>query len=239
MLQTWSETQIPRTDDKEKKKGEKTKKKKKKKKKDPLQFLQNLILGMRRVAVIGSAVAFSGFGLFAAAQRRGALMLFVVFSVSVSKKYSQSFNEPELKFGLASIQGRRDYQEDRFVASSEHGTFAVFDGHGGALTSDTASKVFLDVVLQVLETKKARMMDNAGWLEAFQKTEEKYRVASQGLPDSNGSIRSQGREGATACAAMIRGDTLSVANAGDSRCVVCQKNGVAIPMSIDHKVQKR
>ncbi|OWA50145.1 putative protein phosphatase [Hypsibius exemplaris] len=40
--------------------------------------------------------------------------------------------------------------------------------------------------------------------------------------------------GATACVAFIKDDILYVANAGDSRCVVCQ-DGKAIEMSFDHK----
>lgn len=40
--------------------------------------------------------------------------------------------------------------------------------------------------------------------------------------------------GCTACVALIRGNYLHVANAGDSRCVV-SRDGVAIDMSIDHK----
>lgn len=40
--------------------------------------------------------------------------------------------------------------------------------------------------------------------------------------------------GCTACVAVIEGDKIYVANAGDSRAVLC-KNGVAYPLSIDHK----
>lgn len=139
------------------------------------------------------------------------------------------------KFGVASIQGRREYQEDRFVASDE-GVFAVFDGHGGSLVSETASKVFLETLKRTLGGRKG-VLDEKVWLETFEKVEEQYRVASSGLADSQGSLRSQGREGSTACAALIdASNLLSVANAGDSRCVVCQKNGKAIAMSVDHKV---
>ncbi|EGB02760.1 hypothetical protein AURANDRAFT_5711, partial [Aureococcus anophagefferens] len=40
--------------------------------------------------------------------------------------------------------------------------------------------------------------------------------------------------GATSVVAAVRGDTVIVANAGDSRAVLCRK-GVAVPLSEDHK----
>lgn len=40
--------------------------------------------------------------------------------------------------------------------------------------------------------------------------------------------------GCTAVVALLRGNQLYVANAGDSRCIVC-RNGKAVEMSIDHK----
>lgn len=40
--------------------------------------------------------------------------------------------------------------------------------------------------------------------------------------------------GCTAVVALLRGNELYVANAGDSRCVV-SRNGTAIDMSVDHK----
>lgn len=40
--------------------------------------------------------------------------------------------------------------------------------------------------------------------------------------------------GTTAIVALVKGNNLTVANVGDSRCVVC-RNGIALDMSIDHK----
>ena len=40
--------------------------------------------------------------------------------------------------------------------------------------------------------------------------------------------------GCTAVVALVRGATIYVANAGDSRCVVC-RSGRAVDMSFDHK----
>ncbi|KAK3154583.1 hypothetical protein QOZ80_2BG0192510 [Eleusine coracana subsp. coracana] len=44
--------------------------------------------------------------------------------------------------------------------------------------------------------------------------------------------------GSTACVAVIKGHRITVANVGDSRCVV-SKNGKAIELSTDHKAFKR
>ena len=44
--------------------------------------------------------------------------------------------------------------------------------------------------------------------------------------------------GATAIVAVITGRILTVANAGDSRCVLCRANGVTFALSFDHKPQQ-
>jgi serine/threonine protein phosphatase PrpC len=44
--------------------------------------------------------------------------------------------------------------------------------------------------------------------------------------------------GATAIVAVLTGKILTVANAGDSRAVLCRANGVVLPLSYDHKPQQ-
>ncbi|RWS03138.1 putative protein phosphatase-like protein [Dinothrombium tinctorium] len=52
---------------------------------------------------------------------------------------------------------------------------------------------------------------------------------------SSGDYEEPGKEsGCTAVVALLRGNQLYVANAGDSRCVLC-RNGKAVDMSVDHK----
>lgn len=44
--------------------------------------------------------------------------------------------------------------------------------------------------------------------------------------------------GTTALIAIIHGSRLIVANVGDSRGVMCNARGIAIPLSFDHKPQQ-
>lgn len=59
--------------------------------------------------------------------------------------------------------------------------------------------------------------------------EEDYRMQLPGGKEEPGSD-----SGSTAVVALLRGKTLTVANIGDSRCVL-SRNGVAFDMSYDHK----
>ncbi len=44
--------------------------------------------------------------------------------------------------------------------------------------------------------------------------------------------------GTTALVALLRDNSLVMANVGDSRGVICDKDGKAIPLSYDHKPQQ-
>ena len=124
--------------------------------------------------------------------------------------------------------------------------FAVMDGHGGKEVSTFISRHLTEELLKsphfasgdfevaLYETflRLDFLMTQASGLH------ELYKI-QQDIPDSY-SITSQDLEemetqaGSTACVALICGDQLYVANAGDSRCVL-SRAGKALDMSVDHK----
>ena len=94
--------------------------------------------------------------------------------------------------------------------------FAVFDGHGGAKVSEIAKDRFQDVLRSNL------IKDEQEWLKtSFLKMDQELNKFS--------------RTGATANVAYLDHDEqmLYVANAGDSRCFICQ-NRVLEQITKDH-----
>merc|ERR1719376_1386879 len=64
--------------------------------------------------------------------------------------------------------------------------------------------------------------------------EEEDGEDDQGMVEADFTEEPGNDSGCTAVVALLAGTTLYVANAGDSRCVVC-RDGVAVEMSADHK----
>jgi serine/threonine protein phosphatase PrpC len=153
------------------------------------------------------------------------------------------------EYAVCSTQGQRDYQEDCYYASGEEGLFGVMDGHGGKLASALAKRLLPEhwaivraeqgFVARTAWPKVGAVIDSCFgvahfFVQVFALMEQSYESYSAGIPDFNGSHRSEGREGSTVCAAYISEGLISVANVGDSRCVLGQRSGRAIPMSFDH-----
>ncbi|KAL0842185.1 hypothetical protein ABMA28_014348 [Loxostege sticticalis] len=73
--------------------------------------------------------------------------------------------------------------------------------------------------------------------EAEEEDEDEYEAESsddEGEEDISLTEEPGNDSGCTAVVALLRGNELFVANAGDSRCIICRE-GKAIDMSIDHK----
>ncbi|XP_038215482.1 probable protein phosphatase 2C 58 isoform X3 [Zerene cesonia] len=78
---------------------------------------------------------------------------------------------------------------------------------------------------------------NDGEAEEEEDDEEDYEADSSDEECEDGMSLSEepgNDSGCTAVVALLRGNELYVANAGDSRCIICRE-GKAIDMSIDHK----
>ncbi|GAU94962.1 hypothetical protein RvY_06657-2 [Ramazzottius varieornatus] len=137
------------------------------------------------------------------------------------KQSHDGVSNDSLHFGVSSMRGWRVDQEDAHLTIPEFDEnahfFAVFDGHGGSEVSRGAAKTIGNLLKSLPAYKQGHYRD--ALIEAF--------VSFDRSPAANHS------SGTTACCAFIKNNTLYVANAGDSRCVI-SKNGQAKDMSIDH-----
>jgi len=132
---------------------------------------------------------------------------------------------PKMAIGTASSKGRRKRNEDALVAlgnlpeDPETAFLAVYDGHGGKKCSTfCANKLhsFITSSSSYPKDKKTAIYN------AFVETDAAY-------------LKKPSEDGSTALAVLINKDLgLIVANAGDSRGVLCS-NGKGIPLSKDHK----
>ncbi|KAF8088843.1 hypothetical protein N665_0528s0001 [Sinapis alba] len=153
------------------------------------------------------------------------------------------------KIGTTSVCGRRRDMED--AVSIHHSLiqknsenlhfYGVFDGHGCSHVAEKCRERLHEVVKQEVEVMAADE-----WKETMVKSFQKMdREVSQ--RDSNGASRSVKSScrcelqspqcdavGSTAVVSVVTPEKIVVSNCGDSRAVLC-RNGVAIPLSSDHK----
>nr|CAD7445282.1 unnamed protein product [Timema bartmani] len=109
--------------------------------------------------------------------------------------------------------------------------FAVYDGHGGHEVAQYCAQSFPEYI------KQRETFQKGDYIQALKEsflgfdetlaTPEVVTVLKR-IADSKDD------SGCTAVVALLKDQELYVANAGDSRCVVCRK-GEAIEMSLDHK----
>ncbi|CAK9254406.1 unnamed protein product, partial [Sphagnum jensenii] len=165
----------------------------------------------------------------------------------------------KLVYGSAAMQGWRVSQEDAHIAieefdkSTDTSLFAVFDGHGGPEVAQYCAQHLPNFIKSLASYQNTNIVESLE--EAFLKfdntltkpedeeEDEDEESSDDDMDDedsgllvqSSGGYEEPGRDsGCTAVVALLRGNDLYVANAGDSRCVV-SRNGKAIEMSIDHK----
>ena len=142
------------------------------------------------------------------------------------------------------MQGWRVSQEDAHVIDLDGSTaaFGVFDGHGGSEVSKYVSKHVMNVFkgtngfrekVYPLALKETFLGIDVQMLTPEGKAEVISILRNQ--QDDMGGVESMA--GCTAVFAYIKDGILYVANAGDSRCVLCRA-GKAVAMSEDHKPEQ-
>ncbi|XP_019157286.1 PREDICTED: protein phosphatase 2C 37-like [Ipomoea nil] len=156
------------------------------------------------------------------------------------------------KFGMTSVCGRRRDMEDAVAAhpcfsrktlenSRNMHFFGVYDGHGCSHVAMRCRDRMHQIVRDEMEK------GDSTWQEimsrSFSKMDQEITELSNGaaavaVPSSVCRCEFQTPQcdavGSTAVAAVVTPDHIIVSNCGDSRAVLC-RNGVAIPLSVDHK----
>ncbi|CAM8962148.1 unnamed protein product [Rhodiola kirilowii] len=152
--------------------------------------------------------------------------------------------EEAAKFGLTSVCGRRRDMEDAvsikpsFLGAKDCHFFGVFDGHGCSHVATRCKARMHDIVKSELE--KANM-DEQSWKDALGRSFSLMDAEAQkssGVASNSCRCELQMPQcdavGSTAVVAIVSPEKIVVSNCGDSRAVLC-RNGVAIPLSSDHK----
>lgn len=136
--------------------------------------------------------------------------------------------------GMACCQGRRKEMEDAEIAehdmfktpdNQEHSfeVFGVFDGHGGAEASAYVKENLMDYLKKALKNNNLKSLTDEGIFQAlkecFQKLGHDYK----------------GEDGTTATVAVTLNGKVWVANVGDSRTILVNKDGATIQASEDAK----
>jgi serine/threonine protein phosphatase PrpC len=149
-------------------------------------------------------------------------------------------------YGIYESIGRRPTMEDRHVVLPLHGCeglyghpsgegavlpptlFGVFDGHAGSAAAEFCSSRLGSV-----------LMNDASWPSSPEKAlTNAFHVLDASFLELASSIRPPLNDGTTAVAALTLGGRLLVANAGDSRAVLVQRDGSAHALSEDHKPER-
>lgn len=138
--------------------------------------------------------------------------------------------------------GRRPQMEDKYIRSESingTGVFAIFDGHSGDFSSKYAKKYFTRAIENELKLYLSGPKNSKYTDETSGKLDLK-RMLTEQIGEVENYLKKEFRNkehksGSTCLIAIAEQQKLTVANIGDSRGVMCDKNGKTVNMTIDHK----
>eukprot|EP01015_Nassula_variabilis_P009718 TRINITY_DN176_c0_g2_i1.p1 TRINITY_DN176_c0_g2~~TRINITY_DN176_c0_g2_i1.p1 ORF type:complete len:324 (+),score=75.97 TRINITY_DN176_c0_g2_i1:81-1052(+) len=150
-----------------------------------------------------------------------------------------------IRYVASGMQGWRVNMEDAHISypnlTADCALFGVFDGHGGQEVAKFVERHFADELKKNSNFQSGNM--EVALRDTFLKIDEllltkEGKAELMQIKSSSGEEDKYGSEesfaGCTANVALIHKNTLYVANAGDSRSVLCRQ-GEAKEMSHDHK----
>ncbi|KAJ9545679.1 hypothetical protein OSB04_025386 [Centaurea solstitialis] len=152
--------------------------------------------------------------------------------------------EESSRFGVTTVCGRRRDMEDAVAVkpsfSNDLHFYGVYDGHGCSHVAMKCKDRMHEIVKE--EVEKENSGESLEWKETMAKSflqmDKEVTEWSEGASSSSCRCELQTPQcdavGSTAVVAVVTPSEIVVSNCGDSRAVLC-RNGVAIPLSSDHK----
>ena len=143
--------------------------------------------------------------------------------------------------GKSDVGCIRTNNEDNFGFDSRYGIFVVCDGMGGQAAGEVASKMAVDIMLNYFrEAAESGHYEKVGESfpgvsEAGQALASAIRLANSTIHEASQQQASRAGMGSTIVAALMRGNSLSIANVGDSRIYLIRQASIQ-QLTQDHSL---
>lgn len=163
---------------------------------------------------------------------------------SSSEKELETRKEQGTISAVATTIGRRSYMEDYFIRvegeGSGIGIYAIFDGHSGKYSANFAKEYFTKAIGDEINLYANAAAGSCKYVEEPDHNLNFKRMLTDFIEEAESQLKKAAinrkhDSGATCLLVIAEERKLTVANLGDSRGVMCDSNGVAIDLSIDHK----
>ncbi len=147
-----------------------------------------------------------------------------------------------LAFGSSDVGKKRERNEDNYLIQKSLNLFLVADGMGGHAGGQTASKVTVDTINQIIQTHQAILEPSTSYdLENLEKSpiakllSDALRGACHEVHQQSHSNANLHGMGTTATALLLHNEHAFVAHVGDSRAYLIRNNQI-IQLSEDHSL---
>jgi serine/threonine protein phosphatase PrpC len=133
----------------------------------------------------------------------------------------------------------RTNNEDNFGFDSRYGIFVVCDGMGGQAAGEVASKMGVDILLDYFRNHPPdatkQLLDGQSGSLGAQSLANAIQLANKTIFQAGQQNNGRNGMGSTVVAALVRGNSLAIANVGDSR-IYLVRQGTIQQLTQDHSL---
>src|SRR6478672_13016762 len=159
---------------------------------------------------------------------------------------SLAFQTPDPHMALAvEVAGKTDVgcvranNEDNFGYDSRYGIFVVCDGMGGQAAGEVASKMGVDILLDYFRNQPPgaanQSLNGQNGSSGVQSLANAIELANKTIFQAGQQQNGRNGMGSTIVAALVRGNSLAIANVGDSR-IYLVRQGTIQQLTQDHSL---